>query len=294
MYTNRVGLGQLDKYEKTSKCTNQMRSFDCLRLRRIGKLLMDIIRLLNLSIYNYTMPELLQHFDRGILIPVNIDVMMQLHNNKAFNMAINENIKDITIVNDSQVICLLYKLLWPSRNLHRVSGSDFLPAFCDYHRDNTEIKIFLLGAGPGVAEKASENINNNLKRKLIVDTFSPSFGFENNAEECDFIVGKINESGASVLAVGVGAPKQEQWIFSHRSRIHNIRIFMAVGASIDFQAGVKKRSPKWMSNVGLEWFYRLITEPRRLCKRYLIDDVPFLWLILRQRLGLYKTEEGMK
>jgi exopolysaccharide biosynthesis WecB/TagA/CpsF family protein len=152
----------------------------------------------------------------------------------------------------------------------------------------------LLGAGPGVAEMASENINNNVKRKLVVDTYSPSFGFENNDDENGFIVRKINESGASVLAVGVGAPKQEQWILSHRSRLHNIRIFMAVGASIDFQAGVKKRSPKWMSNVGLEWFYRLINEPRRLCKRYLINDVPFLWLILRQRLDLYKIEEDMK
>jgi len=108
-------------------------------------------------------------------------------------------------------------------------------------------------------------------------------------EESKKIVSMVNDSGATALAVGVGAPKQEKWIFAHKDNMPDVKLFFAIGAAIDFQAGVVKRGPRWMVNVGLEWFYRMIKEPGRLVKRYLIDDLPFLWLIVKQKLGLYRN-----
>lgn len=247
---------------------------------------MNKVRILDIRIDNCSTSELLETYRNGILMPVNVDVMMHLHNDRAFHSAVMANRGDLVIVNDSQIIRLLFKLLWPGDNLYKVSGSDFLPAFCAHHTKNDDVSLFLLGAGAGVAEKAAANINTRVGRKIVIDTYSPSYGFENNIEECDFIINKINESRATVLAVGVGAPKQEKWIFAHRERLKTVRMFMAVGATIDFQAGVKNRSPKWLSDAGLEWFYRLVSEPGRLYKRYLINDIPFLWLILKQKLGL--------
>ena len=91
------------------------------------------------------------------------------------------------------------------------------------------------------------------------------------------------------LAVGVGAPKQEKWILKYKDLMPNVKIFMAIGATIDFEAGNVKRAPQWMSRYGLEWLYRLLSEPSRLWKRYLVDDLPFFWLILKQRFGWYRN-----
>ena len=98
----------------------------------------------------------------------------------------------------------------------------------------------------------------------------------------------INQSEATVLAVGVGAPKQEKWIYKYKNFLPNIKIFLAIGATIDFEAGNIKRAPKIVSNLGFEWLYRLLSEPKRLWKRYLVDALPFFWLILQQKLNLYK------
>ncbi|MEO0969541.1 MAG: WecB/TagA/CpsF family glycosyltransferase, partial [Cyanobacteria bacterium J06639_18] len=124
---------------------------------------------------------------------------------------------------------------------------------------------------------------------IIIAAHSPSFGFEKKEDECKRIVELINNSGATVLAIGVGSPKQEMWIAKYKKQLKNINIFLAIGATIDFEAGNVKRSPKWMSEIGFEWLYRLLNEPRRLWKRYLLDALPFLWLILKQRLLLYRN-----
>jgi N-acetylglucosaminyldiphosphoundecaprenol N-acetyl-beta-D-mannosaminyltransferase len=165
----------------------------------------------------------------------------------------------------------------------KISGSDLFPLFCDHHRNNERVKIFLLGGAEGVAARARHRINARIGREIIVQAHSPSFGFEKNEAECDAIIERIRNSTANVLVVGLGAPKQEIWITKYKDRLPNIDIFLAVGASIDFEAGHKPRAPQIMTDLGLEWFYRLLTEPTRLWKRYLLDDMPFLWLILRER-----------
>jgi exopolysaccharide biosynthesis WecB/TagA/CpsF family protein len=147
-----------------------------------------------------------------------------------------------------------------------------------------------LGAEDGVAHQAQVKINQKVGRQMIVDVYSPPFGFEKDEQECQAIIQRIKDSGATVLAVGLGAPKQEKWIAQYREQLPTIKIFLAIGATIDFEAGYKPRSPKWMSEVGLEWLYRLLSEPRRLWKRYLVDSLPFFWLILKQKFEQHPQE----
>ena len=115
------------------------------------------------------------------------------------------------------------------------------------------------------------------------------FGFEKNETECKEIIDLINRSGANVLVVGVGAPKQENWIIKYKPELTSIKLFMALGATIDFEAGNIKRAPMLYQKIYMEWYYRLIQEPRRLWKRYLVDDIPFFGYVLKQKMGKYKN-----
>jgi exopolysaccharide biosynthesis WecB/TagA/CpsF family protein len=194
---------------------------------------------------------------------------------------------------DSQILLYASRLLGtPLRE--KISGSDLLPAFYTHHRHNESIKIFLLGAREGVATQAQQNINRKIGRNIVIASYSPSFGFENNLLECQQIIEMINNSGATVLVVGVGAPKQEKWICKYKEELKNIKIFMALGATIDFEAGNMKRAPKWISQTGFEWLFRLLCEPKRLWKRYLIEDIPFLLLILKQKFSFYLQKDYLK
>ena len=147
----------------------------------------------------------------------------------------------------------------------------------------------MLGAKEGVADVAKEKINKRIGREIIVGTYSPPFGFENDEQECNHILEVISSSGANVVLVGLGNPKQTKWIYRYKNELPDINVFLALGATIDFEAGNIKRAPIIMQKLALEWLYRLFKEPQRMYKRYLIDDMPFFWLLLKQKLGIYKS-----
>ena len=170
-----------------------------------------------------------------------------------------------------------------------IPGSSFFTAFYEYHKNDPNCKIFLLGAAEGIATKAMERINQKIGRNIVVGAHSPSYGFEKNPEECEELIRIINESGANVLLVGVGAPKQEKWIIKYRNRMPQIDIFMGLGATIDFEAGTLKRAPIFWQKIGMEWLYRCLKEPKRLFKRYFIDDMKFFFYFGKQLLGIYKN-----
>lgn len=176
-------------------------------------------------------------------------------------------------------------LLWGAKILgrplkERVAGSDLLPAFCEVAAKKG-YKLFFLGAGPGVAVKAAKILTQKNPGLKIVGTYSPPFGFENSEEDNRKIVSMITETKPDVLFVGLGAPKQEKWIWKHKDQLE-VPVLIGVGAAFDFIAGTAKRAPKWMQKCGLEWFFRLCQEPRRLWRRYLIGSPIFLWLVLKE------------
>ncbi|MGB3558190.1 MAG: WecB/TagA/CpsF family glycosyltransferase, partial [Geitlerinemataceae cyanobacterium] len=249
--------------------------------------IIDKIKVLNVSIDNLSQSELLQKLEKhgGVVLTPNVDKIVKLQKDREFYQVYQHS---NYIICDSKILCFSSKLLGqPIRE--KISGSDFFPAFYRYYRDYEDMKIFLLGAAEGVAQKAQNRINQEVGREMVVGSYSPPFGFEKDEAECQKILDLIEESGATVLAVGLGAPKQEKWIAKYKGQLNNIKIFLAIGATIDFEAGEKSRAPKWMSESGLEWLYRLGTEPKRLWKRYLVDSLPFFWLILKQRLNLYQA-----
>jgi N-acetylglucosaminyldiphosphoundecaprenol N-acetyl-beta-D-mannosaminyltransferase len=247
---------------------------------------MKSVSLLNLQIHNITMQELLEKLRfGGVVLTPNVDHLIKLQNNKEFYYVYQQ--ADY-IVCDSKILIYVSKLLGTPIK-EKISGSDLFPAFYNYYKNYEPIKIFLLGGTTETIKKAQNQINSNAERDIVVASYSPPFGFENDEQECQKIVTLINKSGATVLAIGVGAPKQEFWIDKYKHQLTTVKIFLAIGATINFEAGNVKRAPKWMSEVGLEWLYRLACEPRRLWKRYLIDSVPFFWLIFKQKLRLYKN-----
>lgn len=241
-------------------------------------------RMLNVWVDNLSMQELLSTLDEGIVFTLNPDHLYHLQRNRAFYEAYRQ--ADF-ITSDSKYV--YWSLGWIGRRIkEKVSGSDIVPNFCWHNRDREDVKIFLLGAAPGVAQKALERINARVGRNIVVAAHSPSMNFVNDEKEIAATLDLINQSGATALIVGLGAPKQEIWITKYRAAMPNVKIFMGVGATIDYEAGTVKRAPRLLTRIGLEWVYRLTTEPRRYWRRYL-RDIEFLWLVLLDGLGMYRS-----
>jgi N-acetylglucosaminyldiphosphoundecaprenol N-acetyl-beta-D-mannosaminyltransferase len=143
----------------------------------------------------------------------------------------------------------------------RVAGSDLVPRLLAGAPDG--LRVYLLGAGPGVAETAAEEIHARWPQAKVVGCASPPLGFEHDPAVDGEVVDAVNQARPDLLVVGLGAPKQELWVHRHR---HRLRAGVAVcaGATIDFLAGNRPRAPRWMQQTGLEWLYRISVEPKRL------------------------------
>jgi N-acetylglucosaminyldiphosphoundecaprenol N-acetyl-beta-D-mannosaminyltransferase len=240
------------------------------------------VKILNVEIDNITLDDFLGQLSSGVVFTPNVDHLMKLQHDPEFVAAYDQ--ADYRVC-DSQVLMYAARFLG-ERIKDKISGSDLLPAFCEYHRYNEQTRIFLLGGAEEIPQRARDNINRRTGREIIIAAHSPSYGFEKNPEECDAIIEMINRSRANVLVVGVGSPKQEVWIAKYRKSLPHIKIFLAVGAAIDFESCHKQRSPRVISQMGLEWLYRLVSEPHRLWKRYLVDDLPFFKLLIEQRRSI--------
>lgn len=240
-------------------------------------------RLLNVWVDNLSMQELMTNLREGMVFTLNPDHLYHLQRNGAFYDAYRQ--ADF-ITSDSKYV--YWALGWIGRRIkEKVSGSDIVPTFCHHHRDNPAVKVFLLGAAPGVALKARERINKREGGEIVVGAHGPSMTFVDNEEEINEVLRLVNQSGATVLIVGLGAPKQEIWIARYRQAMPGVKIFMGVGATIDYEADTVDRAPRWMTRNGLEWAYRLVTEPGRYWRRY-FRDIEFFWLVLLDGLGMYR------
>ncbi len=182
-----------------------------------------------------------------------------------------------------------HPLVWASRLLRqplpeRVPGSDLVPALFDAGGRSRELRVFLLGAAPGVAVRAVERMKLKWPHVQCVGVYSPPMGFEKNESETTLILGRIALTRPDILVVGLGAPKQEIWVHQNRDRIR-ARVALCVGATIDFLAGEKSRAPRWMQSAGIEWMHRMMSEPRRLVRRYARDAWVFPQIVLQQIVG---------
>lgn len=160
------------------------------------------------------------------------------------------------------------------KNQHRIAGPDLMLKLCD-NIQQTDISIFLFGSSEKTLSKLQTNLNKTFPELKIAGCISPKYGTWSPEEEQQYIH-KINDSGAGIIFIGLGCPKQEIWMIDHKELVNGV--MLGVGAAFDFHAGTVKRAPAIYQQFGLEWLYRLLSEPRRLWKRYLSTNSQFLWL----------------
>ena len=246
---------------------------------------MEKIKILNTELVATTQDDLLRELRQGVVVTPNIDHLVKLQQDRELYELYQQT---EWVICDSRLLYLFTKLL-PKSLPEAIPGSSFFPAFYQYHKNDEDCRIFLLGGMGDVARRAMENINRKVGRQIVVGAHSPSFGFDEKPQENEAIVKMSNASGATVVPVCVGCPKQEKWIFAHRQQMPNVRIWMGLGATIDFEAGNVKRAPQVWQKLYLEWFYRFCKEPRRLFKRYFIDDMKFFWYFGKQLAGVYRS-----
>jgi N-acetylglucosaminyldiphosphoundecaprenol N-acetyl-beta-D-mannosaminyltransferase len=240
-------------------------------------------RILNAWVDSLTVQEIVEELDEGILFTLNPDHLYWLQRNREFAAAY----RNASLVSsDSKYVYWALGFLGRAIK-QKSSGSDIVPSYWRHHAHSPEVSIFLLGARPGVAQKALERINRLAGREIVVGALGPSFDFVNDEQETADAIDAVNGSGATCLIVGLGAPKQEIWINRHRSRMPGVKVYMGVGATIDYEAEAVKRAPAWMARNGLEWIYRMSTEPRRYWRRY-TRTLEFFLLVLLDRFGLYR------
>ncbi|MGC9399875.1 MAG: WecB/TagA/CpsF family glycosyltransferase [Anaerolineae bacterium] len=150
--------------------------------------------------------------------------------------------------------------------------------------------FFFLGARPGVADKAAAKLKIRFPNLRIVGTHHGYFDKTPGSAENEAVIEQINAVKPNILIIGFGMPLQERWLMENWDRI-NANVALTGGAVFDYVSGELRRAPRWMTDNGLEWLGRLLIEPRRLWKRYLIGNPLFLWRVLKQRFGLLRFDE---
>jgi len=175
-------------------------------------------------------------------------------------------------------------------HVSRVYGPDLALAVFERGLDH-EWRHFFYGGAPEIPGLLSEKMQERFSGLIVAGTYSPPFR-ELTAGEEETIAEIINRSDPDILWIGISTPKQERWMAKFAPRV-NVPVLIGVGAAFDFLAGKKKQAPLWMQRNGLEWFFRLLTEPRRLWKRY--SKLPwFVALVVAQKLGLKRYDNKFK
>lgn len=245
---------------------------------------MSRIKFMNTQIDNLTMAETLDAINDLInkrkcayVVTPNVDHIVQLEKDTVLQ----------SVYRDADLILTDGKpLIWISRWYgtpikEKISGSDLFPMLCELSAQKGW-RMFLLGAAEGVAQKAAENLQQKFPGLQIAGTYSPPIGFEKNAQEMSKIELLIHTAHPDILIVGLGCPKQEKYIYHNRQKL-GVPLSLGLGASIDFEAGRVKRAPKWMQKCGLEWAFRITQDPKRMFKRYLVDDLKIVKLAFKYR-----------
>lgn len=201
------------------------------------------------------------------VVTPNSDIVVKMQDDSELK-SICDN-ADLILTDGQIVVKLSRKTKYPIKE--RVCMTDFVWDVCDL-ADEKGYKVFLFGGKEDVLAKATENIKKKYPTLRIVDSYSPPFGFENNEEQLSEANRRIKESDADILIVFLGCPKQEKFIAKNREK-YQVPISITMGGCVDFIAGGVSRAPQWMQDAGLEWFYRFLQEPKRMFRRYFIDDM---------------------
>ena len=165
------------------------------------------------------------------------------------------------------------------KNAERVTGPDLMGEVFTLSEEETQFTHYFYGSTEEILQSLKMNLSEKYPGLKIVGTYSPPFR-KLTKEEDEAVIKKINDSVADFVWVGLGAPKQEIWMYAHEDKIKSLMI--GVGAGFDYYAEKIKRAPNWMQKCSLEWLYRLIQDPRRLFKRYLVTNFKFIFYVTKE------------
>ena len=211
----------------------------------------------------------------------NVHMLMEGHWNKAFAHVLMT--ADL-LTPDGMPLVWITSLI-KGRSQDRVAGMELMLALCE-QAQATGVEVFLFGSTDEMLTKIQRRLAEDFPRLRIAGVESPPFRQVSPAED-EATVARIHASGASLVFVSLGCPKQERWMSEHRGRIKAVMV--GIGGVFEVYAGTKRWAPSWMRQHGLEWLYRLKQDPRRLWKRYASTIPPFVWLAIKQvvsvRLG---------
>jgi N-acetylglucosaminyldiphosphoundecaprenol N-acetyl-beta-D-mannosaminyltransferase len=218
------------------------------------------------------------------IVTVNLDFLYLAEQDAEFRATINE--ADLAVPDGMPLVWLSRAIGTPLAD--RITGVELVHESC-LLAARTGVGVFFLGGAPEVAAAAAARAR-ALHPGLVVHQYAPPFG-PISPEENERIVEKILRARPGFLFVALGAPRQDLWIRAHRERL-GVPVAMGVGCVLDLLAGVASRAPSWMQSTGLEWSYRLIREPRRLWRRYLVNDLPLFGRLALMALDAHRTTNG--
>jgi N-acetylglucosaminyldiphosphoundecaprenol N-acetyl-beta-D-mannosaminyltransferase len=220
-------------------------------------------------------------YESRYVVTPNVDHIVRLRDNPAFQAAYRD--ADLVLV-DGKPVLLASRML--GRALpETVPGSDLAPELFAASERIGGLSVFLLGSAEGVGDTAAENIRLRWPWVRVSGVYSPPMGFSAESPASEIAIEKIRAATPDVLVVGLGAPRQEIWVHRVREKL-SAKTILCVGATIDFLAGERSRAPVWMRRAGLEWLHRMLSEPRRMVRRYAYDAMMFPPLVLREWLGI--------
>lgn len=245
---------------------------------------MEKQQLLNTYISNVTMEETILSIEnmihdggRHYIVAVNVDVMMKIEKD-SYLKEITDN-ADMVLVDGKPLVWIAK---WHGHPVKaKISGSDLVPVLCSRAAERG-YTVFILGGKEGIAALAKERLEKKLPNIRIVGIYAPPLGFEQNERELQKINHLINAVHPDLLIACFGCPKQEKWIYENYHK-YDAKVSICAGATVDFLAGNVRRAPEWMSEHGLEWLYRFFQEPRRMFRRYFVEDVQIVRLIWKYR-----------
>lgn len=240
--------------------------------------------LLNTYVSNVTMEETVDQIEALIasgkktyVVAINVDVVMKIEEDPYLKEITDK--ADMVLVDGTPLVWIAKAHKRPVKE--KVSGSDLVPQLCMTAAEKG-YTVFILGGKDGVAEQAKRKLEEKYPGIKIVGTYAPPLGFEKDEAELAKTNALISQASPDLLIACLGCPKQEKFIYENIHK-YDARVSVCAGATVDFLAGNVKRAPKWMSDHGLEWFYRFTQEPKRLFKRYFVDDMKILGLAFKYK-----------
>lgn len=242
---------------------------------------------LKLSVCNYDLAtkkivEMVRQNEGGYVCVSTVHMAMEAFDDPVYAKMVN----DADLITPDGMPMLWMKKLQGAKDVSQVRGTNLMVNLFSIAEENS-FTVGFYGGSQEVLDELSERLEKDFPKLQVSYIYSPPFRPLTEEEDKE-VTKNIANSATDILFIGLGCPKQERWMADHSDRIDSVMI--GVGAAFNFYAGKTKESPEWMRKVGLEWLFRLVQEPRRLWKRYIILNPRFVWQAMLQLTGLKKFE----